>query len=838
MDLAILTAVVAGLFVVVGLAEPLAARLRLPFSVVLAVVGLMIGAGAAWFLATPLTDALNPVAEAILGLPITSGIFLYVFLPVLIFQATLGMHVRRMLDDWVPILVLAIVAVLLATLTVGFALRWASGLPLMACLLVGAIISTTDPSAVVTVFRNIAAPQRLSRIVEGESLLNDAAAIALFGVFVGFIMRGVPDPDLAAAAWGFPWLMGAGAAFGWVLARVAVWLMGWLSPFDTAQISVSVAVPPLAFAGAEHLLHASGVIAVVAAGLAMNVVGPKRLQPFAWTNLRETWDLLAHWSGAFIFVLAALLIPRLLGDLRIEDLGLLAVVTAAAIGSRAAILFVLLPGLAALGLSPQIEPRYRATILWGGLRGAVTLALALSVTENVLVAPEVRRIVGILATGFALWTLLVQGTTLRPVIRLLGLDRLSALDAALAKQVVATALQQVRADVAETAEGYRLSRDIVRAEAVAFGERLDAAVAAADEAEAILDRDRVTLGLIALAGAERDMILARFRERDIGAELAEVALDEADRLIETTRQEGRFGYNRAARASLGNRRAMALALRLHAWARISGPLSRLTSERFEVLLLQRLLLRDLQAFIDARIRRIHGKRVADILHELLDRRGVEVEQALDGLRLQYPGYAEELERRFIRRRALAFEEREYDALATEGLIGEELHARLVAEVRARRAALGGRLRLDLAVQKDDLIRSIPTFAALDPADRRRLGRALRTRLVAAGEVVLARDEPARAVHFIASGAVEIDIAGHKDRLGRGEMFGQLAVLTRRPRRSEVRALTHGVLLSLDEASFRALMAESPELRVAVRDSARRRGVPPEALADAGLDDAA
>ncbi|TVQ56641.1 MAG: sodium:proton antiporter, partial [Rhodobacteraceae bacterium] len=153
MNILVLTAFAASLFLVIGLSEPLAARLRLPFSVILAAIGIAIGAGASFLLRTELTDAFNPVAEAILGLPIRSNVFLYVFLPTLLFQVTLGLNLRRMLDDWVPVLVLAVVAVVAATLAVGYGLAWASGLPLMACLLVGAIVSTTDPSAVVSIFR-------------------------------------------------------------------------------------------------------------------------------------------------------------------------------------------------------------------------------------------------------------------------------------------------------------------------------------------------------------------------------------------------------------------------------------------------------------------------------------------------------------------------------------------------------------------------------------------------------------------------------------------------------------------------------------------------------------
>ena len=189
----------------------------------------------------------------------------------------------------------------------------------------------------------------------------------------------------------------------------------------------------------------------------------------------------------------------------------------AAIFARALILFVLLPLLSALKLSPKVEQPYRVAILWGGLRGAVTLALALAVTESYRVPDDVQRVVGILATGFTLFTLLAQGTTLRWIIGKLGLDRLSPIDEALSRQVVAVSLQQVREDLARTTENYELGRDTVRAEAKRFGERLQEAVRLAEDSADILDRDRITLGLIALAGHERDTILARVRERTISA---------------------------------------------------------------------------------------------------------------------------------------------------------------------------------------------------------------------------------------------------------------------------------------------------------------------------------
>lgn len=830
MDIVLVTTVIASLFLVIGVAEPLAARLRLPYSVIIAALGVLIGAGAIFFLRTELTDALNPVAEAILGLPIRSNVFLYVFLPTLLFQATLGMNLRRMLDDWVPILVLAIVAVVVATLSVGYALSWASALPLAACLLIGAIVSTTDPSAVVSIFRSISAPRRLARIIEGESVLNDAAAIALFGLFMGFVMLGVPDPTLADALVRFPLLIAGGVLVGWVTARLTVWVMALFARHELAQLSVSIALPYLAYIGAEQNIGASGVIAVVTAGLTLNLTGPGRLSPQAWASLREVWDLLAHWAGALIFILAALLIPRLLEEVRLEDFALIGVVILAAIVARAVILFGLLPLLTAMRASPAVERPYRVAMLWGGLRGAVTLALALAVTESVQVPGEIKRVVGILATGFTLFTLMVQGTTLRTVIRWLGLDRLSSIDEALSRQVVAVALQTVREDVARTAENYVLTHDIVRSEAKRFGERLDEAVKAAEENADIPDRDRVALALIALAGHERDTILAGMRERTISPGMAERVLSDADRLIEAARSGGRAGYQRTARRSVAYGRAFRAAVLLHSRLGVSAPLARMTADRFELLLSQRYILRDLGAFIDGRIRRIHDRKIANKLHELLARRIETVETALEGLRLQHLGYAEELERRFIRRTALRLEEREYTAMREDGLIGSEVHTALMQDLTTRRAAAEERPRLDITLQPTQLARQIPIFADLDDAGLKRLGRALETRVVNTGAVIIGEDRAAAGnVFFIASGAVELESNGQSWRLGPGEMFGQMAIVMRDASPVEARAITPSTLLMLNEERFRRLLARSAALQLAVRKSAEKRGIEPDKL---------
>ena len=124
------------------------------------------------------------------SLTISSEAFLYLFLPILLFETAIYIDVRRLLADIRPIMLLAVVAVLASTFVIGFSLAAVSAYGLVACLLLAAIVSTTDPVAVVALFKDISVPHRLTLLVEGESLFNDAAAIAIFSVLMAMLTTG------------------------------------------------------------------------------------------------------------------------------------------------------------------------------------------------------------------------------------------------------------------------------------------------------------------------------------------------------------------------------------------------------------------------------------------------------------------------------------------------------------------------------------------------------------------------------------------------------------------------------------------------------------------------
>jgi monovalent cation:H+ antiporter, CPA1 family len=238
-----------------------------------------------------------------------------------------------------------------------------------------------------------------------------------------------------------------------------------------------------------------------------------------------------------------------------------------------------------------------------------------------------------------------------------------------------------------------------------------------------------------------------------------------------------------------------------------------------------MILRDLHEFVDTKILRIHGRRVTDLLHEVLHRRAEELDREIAGLQLQYPGFAEQLERGFIRKAILRLEEREIETSYDDGLIGADLYQSLMRDLAARRRSAETRPRLDLSLHKREMVEKFPLFDGLSERQKRRLARALVTIFAEPGEVLIRRGTHVRSVFFIASGAVERELGGQKQRLGNGEMFGEISMLAgRQVRRGRVRAITHCTLLRLDEGRFLKLLKRLPELRAKVLENARSGGV--------------
>jgi monovalent cation:H+ antiporter, CPA1 family len=812
---------VAGLLALVSVLPSAAARLRLPYAVVLAAVGLALGVtiklAPGGFGPGPAADFL----QSLQSLEISSGALLYLFLPVLLFETAVAVPVRRLIEDIAPVLTMAVVAVFVCTLFIGVALRETSGMGWAACLLVGTLLATTDPGAVIGVFRDLGAPRRLMLLVEGESLLNDAAAIGLFSLLLTLLTMG-GRLTLDGIAWTFFITFFGGAAVGWAMGRVACFIAGRLDGRLAAEITLTVALAYLSYAVGEHYFHVSGVVAVVAAALTVGSVGRTRLSQATWGAMEHVWGQLGFWANSMIFLLTALVAPQLFVEVTWTEVGLIFVVAAAALAARAVVVFGFLPLLSAVGAAQQVSFPYKAVMTWGGLRGAISLTLALAVTENTLIAEEVKHFVAVLAIGYVMLTLFVNGVSLRPLIAVLGLDRLSPVETAMRGRALAAALSGVRERVLGLGQCYSAERAVI----IETVKDYDARIKGQDEAAAIglCAQDRLMIGLRILANREEEEYLRSFADGAVSRPVVEWLLSRAGRLADAARAQGVDGYRRAAEDYLAYTYWLRLANWLHSRFGVNGPLAKRLTMRFEALVTMQIVLTRLLAFADGALAAVLGEDLSHELSGVLLARREETLRGLDALRRQYPEFAHIMQGQYIGRAALRLEESEYRNLHAESVISEDVLLDLERDLHRRRRALEAPPQLDLRMDVPTLLSRVKLFEGLAAERLAEVAALLRPRLVLPGETLIRRGERGDCMYFIASGAVEVLVPGldHPVHLGTGDVFGEMALLTRERRNADVRALGYGQLLTLHARDFHRLMKRDADLHAHIRAVAAAR----------------
>ncbi len=402
MTLPLLVLEVSGLLAVAVLLGLSARRLGLPFTVVLAVVGFMAG-----WLGGPLGFESPVEGEEF------ETVLVYMFLPVLIFAAALGVSTRAFLNNLGSILVLAVPALILSAAFVGFAIYFGLGVPLAAALLFGVLISATDPVAVVAIFRQLGVPERLLTLVEGESLLNDGIAIVLFNILL-VVALGTGEVTFFGGLYDFFRVFIGGLAIGVLVGLAVALVLPWLDRLSSGALSLAAAYG--GFVLADYVLGLSGVMATVAAGLVLGGLSPSRASSSVRELWRQLWDALDYVANALLFLLIGLSIdPALI----FENLGIIALAALVVCLARAAAVLPLVSALERFAGIPKVGWRNEAVLIWGGLRGGVALALALSLPESL---PQ-RELFVATTGGVVLTTLLLNATTISILVRRLGLDR-------------------------------------------------------------------------------------------------------------------------------------------------------------------------------------------------------------------------------------------------------------------------------------------------------------------------------------------------------------------------------------------------------------------------------
>jgi len=578
-----------------------------------------------------------------------------------------------------------------------------------------------------------------------------------------------------------------------------------------AEATLTIGFAYVVFIICDHYLGLSGVVAVASAALAVSAGGRRRLSPSNWESLVVTWEQLAFWASSLIFLFAAMQTPELLAQASWGDLALLGVLIVAALLARALTLYGLIPILSFAGIAQPIDANYKLVMLWGGMRGAVSLALALAATENTALPPEVRQFVGILATGFVLFTLLVTAPTMRPLMRLLKISSVLPAEVALSQQVIGMSLSSIPQEIETVGRQHQISPEIAAEVARAYDAHNRDPAEIAVECARLPGELGERAALSVLADREQEFCLDYFESRTVSRRVAASLLVYAARLRDGARS-GVDGYQKAAARMLGFNPTFRLSLGVHRRVGIARPLARQLADRFEVQLAARFVLQNVIAFNRDQIEELFGHGPSKAMAQQLGLRFGAIDRAISALKLQYPTYARQLEMQFLARTAARLEEERYRRLRAESIINQEVFDDLQRSLRQRRRAVEVRPTLDLGLKRDDLLGRVPMFATLDAKARRSVARLLRPRLAVPGEVIVHMGEHGDAMYFISSGAVEVRILPTAVQLGSGDFFGELALLVADRRNADVVALGYCELLTLAARDLNRLFGTEPALR--------------------------
>lgn len=372
-------------------------RLHLPYSVGLVAAGIAL--------------ALLPSG---IELPLTRDLIFNVFLPPLVFEAALQLNWKPFRRDLPVTATLAFFGVAIAAALVAVGMRYAAGWSWLGAALFGVLIAATDPVSVIAAFKEMRVERRLSAMVESESLLNDGAAAVGFGLLSAIALGGAATPLAIGASilWTIGFGVAAGAGMAWALLLIA----GRTSD-HLVEITLTTIAAYGSFFLAEHF-HASGVLASLSAGLVVGNQGWKRaISEGGRGHVLAFWEYAAFLANSFVFIL--------IGEQEAFQGERLLIWPAAA-----AIVLVLLGRIAAVypicalcrAAKFDVDLRYQHVLVWGGLRGALALALVLALPATV----EERHEIVAVAFAVVAFSIFVQGTTMPWLIRRFGLTKETA----------------------------------------------------------------------------------------------------------------------------------------------------------------------------------------------------------------------------------------------------------------------------------------------------------------------------------------------------------------------------------------------------------------------------
>jgi len=797
-----------------------AKKTGLPFTILLVAIGLLIG----WL--ANIKAGLIPVRL----FKLTPDVVFFVFLPALIFESAFNLDARKLLKNIVPVMTLAVPALLISTTIVGTIVHYFLALPLGISLLFGALISATDPVAVIALFKDMGAPKRLNLLVEGESLFNDGTALVLFKIILGVVLVGHFSTQTVLAGIGsFFIVFFGGIGVGCILGIFFAKLIESIKNEPLVEITLTTILAHSTFLFAEHTFHVSGVMATVAAGLTMGAYGRNKISPRAREHMESFWEYFAFVCNSLIFLLVGLSI-----DLHLfkDNINSILIAALAVLLARAVAVYTLFPLIARFRTVDSVDKKFQTVIFWGGLRGALAIAMALSIPEKL----EHRSFILMLTLGVVLFTLVVNGLTINPLMALLGLKRYSATEQFERLQAMLHARHKAWKDILAFAamgvveqESIKKTENTYNLESEKIGRELT-----------LLRKNNKALN----QSAESDMVMrhALKFERIEHHKLFEQGLLNESNLKDITHIiDNELDRIKEERPVMGKGEVPSVFNKLEdAFFNIFG----------RTFLFRNMLLRyktgKIAASYERKIARIIA--IPAVIKELLALKEEKtysdssidstiafyekIQKMVTGriamLRGEYPEYVEKVEEGIIKRGCLNSEIKTFRELYTNGAITEKVLMEKEQDIEITTRKMKMRPIKSLFLSPSEMISKIPGFTALERQELGRLSSHLRAVSYMPGEIIVKEGERGESMYIIGRGQADVLKSGPSGKgkkvahLLTGDFFGEIALLNPQPRTATVVAATPVILLKLRRDDILPYLDEAPHFKEAMEEAYRER----------------
>lgn len=789
---------------------------RLPFTIALVLMGILLSRGA----------ELIPFLGVLSEFQLTPELVLFVFIPTLIYESAHGLDANELQRNIVPVLILAVPGLLLSTAIIGGIFYYLTSFNLIVSLLLGAILSATDPVAVIAIFKQLGVPERLTVLVEGESLFNDATSLVLAGLLLAIAVT-------SELSWGtvlygggnFLLVFFGGIVVGWIFAMAVCQLLGMVESNPPVEITLTTILAYLSFIIAEHSFHVSGIMAVVAAGLTVGSYGHSKISPSTVEYIHNFWEYAAWLANALIFLMVGMHVDLLA---LVDSAGLIAVVVVAMLLSRAIVVFGLVPLIGRLPKIETVSRSYQAVMYWGGLRGAIALAIVLSLPES----PYRDSLIAVV-TGAVLFTLLVQGLTIEPLVKYLKLDEPDLADQIAQREGELQAKQSSLAQIERLVAGGFFSERIARR----INEEMRADVEVrerqiADWCKGLDSKEELRVLSMRVLVREKSRFNELFRQGLIDEQAYRVLSSHVNHQLDSAKHYCQLPEEEL-QLSIGRRVLRRILMGLSAIRLLPRWVERQQ---------QRQILYDYE-IVWARFR--SASSVLNNMDEIARDSGIKGEAAeiiralyidfkaarkdeLEEFASLYPEFVEAIQERLGHRLLLISEQEEIQRTARMGILPKGVSDEILkVQSRRLRELKKGDLAHFLDIEPSELLTKVPMFTGLDSAQFEAIAAHLSERSFPKGERIIRQGGKGDSLFMIARGIASVfdEVNGEQKLLTHlfaGDFFGEVALLWETPRNATVSARTPCTLYELHRDDWAKICVSHPGILSSVQLVAKQR----------------